>query len=123
MNAPNIAILIVGSLHVLIAAAEIFLWKKPSVYTRLDKLHLTQSEADKVAPIVANAGIYNSFIAAGLICSVFIGGGAPCWKYFFLACVAIAGIFGAATLNRKPLILQTLPATIAAVLLWSSSAT
>ena len=87
------------------------------------------SKALKTAPIAKNAGIYNSFIAAGLFWSAFAQENAFELRLFFLICVAIAGIFGALTLpskdptqprNIKTLFLQTLPATIAIVLVWIS---
>jgi putative membrane protein len=79
----------------------------------------------KTAPITLNAGIYNSFIAAGLFWSAFAQNNAFELRLFFLICVAIAGIFGALTLpskdqtkkrNINTLFLQTLPATIGVVL-------
>jgi len=83
----------------------------------------------KTAPITLNAGIYNSFIAAGLFWSAFAQNNAFELRLFFLIFVAIAGIFGALTLpskdpaqprNIKTLFLQTLPAIIAIVLVWIS---
>ncbi len=94
----------------------------------LEKLFgFSTPDALKTAPIAQNAGIYNSFIAAGLFWSVFAQNNAFELRLFFLICVAIAGIFGALTLpskdptqprNIKTLFLQTLPATIAIVLVW-----
>lgn len=72
-------------------------------------LRLTKNDAVKIAPIIANAGLYNVFIAARLIWSVAAERNSLALNYFFLGCVAIAGIFGAATLNWKPLVLQTVP--------------
>ena len=66
-----------------------------------------------MAPIVANAGLYNSFLAAGLIWSVVSGSGGPDIAVFFLTCVAVAGVFGAITLKPTTLLLQTVPGVIA----------
>ena len=113
------ALLIVAVFHSLIAIAEMFFWKWPFVYTRLERFAFTQAEADKVAPIVANAGLYNAFLAAGLLWSVRADN--PQAAFFFLACVALAGLYGAATLKRTTLIVQTFPAALAALALWSAA--
>lgn len=120
MLKANIAVVIVGLLHLVIACVEMFFWKAPAVYGRIERLGLNQGEAGKVAPIVANAGLYNAFIAAGLMWSVFVADGAQALSYFFLSCVAVAGIYGAVTLKWTTLVLQTLPALIAAFLVWSA---
>jgi putative membrane protein len=67
-----------------------------------------------------NAGLYNGFLAAGLIWGLISGKTGDAIKVFFLACVIIAGIFGAATLTRTPLLIQTAPGAIALSLLWIS---
>src|SRR4051812_11136055 len=106
----NVLVAIVAALHVLIASVEMLFWNKQFVHKRLA---FTDSEARKVAPIVANAGLYNGFIAAGLIWALnFPGDGTPA-KVFFLSCVLIAGIFGAITLKWTTLVVQTLPGVIA----------
>jgi putative membrane protein len=112
----NVAVLLVALLHALIGIVEMFLWKQPRVYSRLEQFGFTQAEASKVAPIVANAGLYNLFVAAGLAWSVTAG--EPRFTLFFLAFVVIAGIYGAATLRRTTLLLQTLPAVLAALAVW-----
>ena len=70
--------------------------------------------------LAANQGLYNGFLAAGLIWSFFVSD--PVWAYnlrlFFLACVAIAGIFGAATAARKIFVVQAMPAIVALVVVW-----
>jgi putative membrane protein len=119
MHIGNAAVVVVGLLQIGIAVGEIFLWKGSSIYMGLG-LGLTKDESVKIAPIVANAGLYNAFIAAGLILSVWPGNDSATLKVFFLTCVAIAGLFGAATLNWKPLVLQTIPALIAGLLVWLS---
>jgi len=94
-----------------------FFWKQPVIHERLG---FTLEEAIKVTPIVANAGLYNGFFAAGLIWSLIWGKNGNAIKIFFLVCVIIAGIFGAATLTWTPLLIQTAPGAIALFLVWIS---
>jgi putative membrane protein len=114
---PTLAVVVTAVIHVIIAVVEIFFWKNPSVYGRLG---FTNDVAIQVAPIVQNAGLYNGFIAAGLLWSAFTKEYALPLRTFFLVCVAIAGIFGAVTLRPTTLILQTLPALLALVLVWTA---
>jgi putative membrane protein len=113
----NLFVVIVVLVHILILVVEMFFWKEPVIYQRLG---FTPEEAIKVAPIVANAGLYNGFIAAGLIWGLISGKNGDAIKIFFLGCVIIAGIFGAATLTRTPLLIQTAPGAIALLLVWIS---
>jgi putative membrane protein len=115
---PTIAavlVSLVALVQIAIATVEMFLWNVPRVHSRLS---FTDAEAKKVAPIVANAGLYNSFLAAGLIWGLLAGSGGPPIEVFFLACVAVAGVFGAVTLKPTTLVLQTLPAVLALVAVW-----
>jgi putative membrane protein len=119
----QIVIILNALVHLGFAVGEIFF----TTYL-LEKLFgFSTPDAFKIAPIAKNAGIYNSFIAAGLFWSAFAQENAFALRLFFLICVAIAGIFGALTLpskdptqprNIKTLFLQTLPATIAIILVW-----
>jgi putative membrane protein len=117
MSMPAVAAFFVGivaAIHVVIAVVEMLFWTRPRVHRRLD---FTLADAQKVAPIVANAGLYNSFLAAGLIWALASAPGVNV-TIFFLLCVIVAGLFGAATLNPKKkttLYLQTLPAAAALV--------
>ncbi|GAB4175646.1 MAG: DUF1304 domain-containing protein [Coleofasciculaceae cyanobacterium] len=113
----NLFVVIVVLIHILLLVVEIFFWKEPFIHQRLN---FTLEEAIKVAPIVANAGLYNGFLAAGLIWGLFSGKNGDAIKVFFLVCVIIAGIFGAATLTRTPLLIQTAPGAIALFLVWIS---
>jgi putative membrane protein len=110
----NLFVAIVALVEIILCIAEIFFWKEPIIHQRLG---YTLEEALKVAPIVANAGLYNGFLAAGLIWGLISGKTGDAIKVFFLACVIIAGIFGAATLTRTPLLIQTAPGAIALFLL------
>lgn len=119
----QVAIIINALIHLGFAVGEIFfttyLLEKLFGFSTLDAL--------KTAPIAKNAGIYNSFIAAGLFWSVFAQENAFELRLFFLICVAIAGIFGALTLpnkdlnkkrNLKTLYLQTLPAVFVLIIMF-----
>ena len=113
----NLFLAITSLIHIILCVVEIFFWKEPVIHQRLG---FPLEEALKVAPIVANAGLYNGFLAAGLIWGLISGKTGDAIKIFFLACVIIAGIFGAATLTRTPLLIQTAPGAIALSLLWIS---
>ena len=113
----NLFVAIVALVEIILCIAEMFFWKEPIIHQRLG---YSLEEALKVAPIVANAGLYNGFLAAGLIWGLMSGKTGDAIKVFFLACVIIAGIFGAATLTRTPLLIQTAPGAIALSLLWIS---
>jgi putative membrane protein len=115
------AVGLVAGIHVLISGAEIFLWK--TLYPRLEQFDFSSSEAEKAGPIVANAGLYNGFIAAGLLWSLLSSTNPQGVRFFFLTCVMVAGVFGAATLKTpKTLGLQTLPALVAMLLVWIAGA-
>ena len=110
-----ISVITVAIIHITISVVEIFFWNNPLVYQRID---YTAEIARKVAPIVQNARLYNGFIAAGLIWAVFSKNNLLSLRVFFLVCAVIAGIFGALTLKLTTLVLQTLPAFIALIIIW-----
>jgi putative membrane protein len=111
----TITVLVVAVIHVVISIVEMFFWETPLVYQRLD---FTADIAKQVAPIVQNAGLYNGFIAAGLIWAAFAKSNTVRLRVFFLVCVIIAGIFGALTLKWTTLALQTLPGFVALAFVW-----
>ncbi len=113
----NLSVVIVALVQIILLVGEIFFWKEPVIHQRLG---YSLEEALKVAPIVANAGLYNGFLAAGLIWGLVSGKNGEAIKVFFLVCVIIAGIFGAATLTRTPFLIQTAPGAIALFLVWIS---
>ena len=114
-RAANVSVALVALIQAMIAIVEMFFWNKPRVHARLE---FTDTEAKKVAPIVANAGLYNSFLAAGLIWGLAMDGTSI--KLFFLVCIIVAGIFGAITLKWTTLLLQTTPGTIALLMVYMS---
>jgi putative membrane protein len=113
----NLFVAFIALVHIILCVVEIFFWEEPIIHQRLG---YTLEEALKVAPIVANAGLYNGFLAAGLIWGLISGKTGDAIKVFFLVCVIIAGIFGAATLMWTPLLIQTAPGAITLFLVWIS---
>jgi putative membrane protein len=113
MTLANIALVFVALLHVGFLVLEMFLWTRP-VGHRVFGLPPAVMTAS--APLAANQGLYNGFLAAGLIWGLLLGGAGFDIKVFFLACVIVAGVFGAATAKRSILWLQALPGAIALIL-------
>ena len=113
-TASNIAVAFVALIHVYILVLEMFLWAKPA---GLRAFGHTQQAATASKVLAANQGLYNGFLAAGLFLSLTQGAEGFHTALFFLSCVAIAGIYGAITANRKILFVQTVPAVIALVLI------
>ena len=105
--------LLVGLLHVWFLVLEMFLWTKP--YGRR-VFRLTEEQARATRTLAANQGLYNGFLAAGLFWGVALGAGGLHHRLFFLGCVVVAGVFGAATVGRKILVVQALPALVALAL-------
>ncbi len=106
----SIATGIVAAIHVYILILEMFLWEKPlgrRVFGTTEEF----TRASKV--LAANQGLYNGFLAAGLIWGIWLGEAGDPVKIFFLLCVAVAGIYGAITVNLRILLVQTVPAAIA----------
>lgn len=107
--AANIVIAIVALLHVYFLVLEMFLWDKP---LGLRTFHQTPEHAAISKTLAANQGLYNGFLAAGLIWGITLGAAGAGVKIFFLSCVVIAGLYGAATVGKKILFVQALPAAI-----------
>jgi len=109
------AVGLVALLHVYFLILEMFLWNKP--YGRR-AFHLSPEFAAQSAPLAANQGLYNGFLAVGLIWGLLAGVGS-CGReiqVFFLACVVVAGVFGGLTANRIILWVQALPGAVALAL-------
>jgi putative membrane protein len=109
-TAANILIGLVALLHLYFLVLEMFLWDKPR---GMRTFRTTPEFAAASRSLAANQGLYNGFLAAGLIWGLFAGDPV---KIFFLACVIVAGAFGAATVNLKILWVQAAPAAIALAL-------
>jgi putative membrane protein len=112
--AANIAVAVVALLHVYFLILEMFLWDKPR---GMRTFGLTPEYAAASKSLAANQGLYNGFLAAGLIWGLALGPAGDAIKIFFLACVIVAGIFGAATASLKILWVQALPGALALTLL------
>ena len=112
--AANIVIGLVALLHVYFLVLEMFLWDTP--YGRR-AFKLTPEFAAASKSLAANQGLYNGFLAAGLVWGLAMGPAGIQIKVFFLACVIVAGVFGAATANRIILFVQAIPGIIALALL------
>ncbi len=108
----NIFTGIVALIHVYIVWLEMFAWT-----TRGRKVfkNFPGELFEPTKALAANQGLYNGFLAAGLTWSFFISN--PAWqddvRLFFLSCVAVAGIYGAITADKKIFFVQALPALIA----------
>ena len=109
----NVLAGLVALIHAFIAVLEMFLWT-----SRLGRraFNTTPEFAEQTRVLGMNQGLYNGFLAAGLVWGLAAGGDTGfAAKVFFLVCVAVAGIFGAATASRRILFVQTLPAVTALV--------
>ncbi len=118
--AAAVVIAVVAALHIYFLVLEMFLWRTPF---GLRTFRMTKEVADSSAVLAANQGLYNGFLAAGLLWSLVafgVQGGRPILT-FFLLCVIVAGIYGAATVSRRILFIQAVPAAIALVLVWLST--
>jgi len=109
----KILIAVVAIEHLYILWMEMFAWE-----TTGKKVFKNALPAELFKPtrgLAANQGLYNGFLAAGLVWSLCIGD--PVWSrhvaMFFLSCVAVAGIYGALTADKKIFLVQALPAIIA----------
>lgn len=112
--AANVVIAIIALLHLWFLILEMFLWTKPSGRRAFGT---TAEFAEQSKALAANQGLYNGFLAAGLVWGLCLDGSAGfTMKVFFLTCVLIAGIFGGLTASRKILWIQALPAAVGLVL-------
>jgi putative membrane protein len=113
----SIVVALVALLHIYFLVLEMFLWDKPA---GLKAFGQTPESAAATKVLAANQGLYNGFLAAGLLWGLWLGPAGFGVKVFFLLCVLIAGLYGAATASRKILYVQALPAAVGLVLVWLS---
>ena len=113
--AANMATALVALLHTSFLVLELFLWDTPRGRKLLG---LTPDFAAASRSLAANQGLYNGFLAAGLVWGLWLGVEGTAIKVFFLACVIVAGVFGAATASRTILLIQALPGAVALTLVW-----
>jgi len=114
----NIVVGLIALLHVYILVLEMFLWTKP---TGLRAFGHSLEAANASRVLAANQGLYNGFLAAGLFWGLSLGDSGVDIQMFFLGCVLIAGLYGAATASRKILYVQAVPAAIGLGLVFTSS--
>ncbi|KQU72925.1 hypothetical protein ASC75_04460 [Aminobacter sp. DSM 101952] len=111
----NILVGLVALIHLYIVYLEMVLWDTPRGHKAFG-LKPDFATASKV--LAANQGLYNGFLVAGLIWGLWLGTAGFQVKMFFLLCVAVAGLYGAATVSRKILYIQAVPAALALAALW-----
>ena len=110
----NIFVVVVAAIHLYILVLEMFMW---DTKTGRKAFNLSGDFARETRVLAANQGLYNGFLAAGLLWGLWLGEQGVSVLFFFLACVLIAGIFGAVTASRKILYVQALPALVALIAL------
>lgn len=115
----TLIVLLVALQHLYFWVLEMFLWDKPA---GLKAFGQTPESAAATKVLAANQGLYNGFLAAGLVWGVWLGVEGFAVKVFFLVCVLVAGLYGAATASRKILFVQALPAALGLVLVYLSRA-
>ena len=106
----NILTGLVALIHLYIVVLEMFLWDTPRGRKAFGT---TEAFARESKVLAANQGLYNGFLAAGLIWGIWLGDAGDPVKIFFLLCVVVAGAYGAATVGVRILLIQTVPALIA----------
>jgi putative membrane protein len=113
----NCLVAVVAALHGYFLVLEMFLWTKP---LGLKTFRNTIEKATESAVLAANQGLYNGFLAAGLVWGLIHTNPSFAFqiKAFFLLCVIVAGVYGAATVSRRILYVQAAPAALALILLW-----
>lgn len=113
----NVLVALVAALHVYFLVLEMFLWDKP---LGLKVFRNSPEKAGITKVLAANQGLYNGFLAAGLVWGLIHGNPAFAFqiKVFFLLCVIVAGAYGAATVSTRILMVQALPAAVALVALF-----
>ncbi len=116
-TASNIVVGLIGLVHLYILVLEMFLWDKPA---GLRAFGQSQAAATATKVLAANQGLYNGFLAAGLFWGLSLGAAGTGVKVFFLSCVLVAGLYGAATASKKILYIQAIPAAIGLALIFLS---
>ena len=114
--AADVLVGLVAALHIYFLVLEMFLWTTP---TGRKVFGLDPAFAEESKALAANQGLYNGFLAAGLLWGLVAD--KTDVTLFFLGCVVVAGLYGAATVSRRILVVQALPAAVAFVLVLASS--
>ena len=111
--ASYIIVGIIALLHLYFLILEMFLWEKPM---GLRAFGMTPEDARTSKVLAANQGLYNGFLAAGLIWGMLLGTEGTDFRVFFLVCVLVAGLYGGATAHRKIYYIQAFPAAVGLLL-------
>lgn len=111
----DLIVALVAALHGYFLVLEMFLWTRP---IGLRTFRQTHEKAMASRVLAANQGLYNGFLAAGLVWGLMQGAEGWDVKLFFLGCVIVAGVFGALTVNRRILFVQAVPAAVGFALVW-----
>ncbi len=113
--AVTVVVVLVALLHLYFLVLEMFLW---TTKRGLKTFGMSPEQAAQTATLAKNQGLYNGFLAAGLLWSV--SGREPSMAFqlqlFFLGCVIVAGVYGAATVSKRILFVQAAPAVIGVIL-------
>ncbi|WP_255560166.1 DUF1304 domain-containing protein [Dyella sp. EPa41] len=110
----SFVVALIALLHVWFLVLEMFLWTRPSGRRAFG---LSQEFAQQSKVLAANQGLYNGFLAAGLLWGLWQGANGRPVILFFLGCILVAGVFGGLTATRKVLWIQALPALVGIVLM------
>ena len=110
INLVTILCLFVAALHFYFLYLEMFVWEAPRTRAAFGTT-VEFAAASKV--LAANQGLYNGFLAAGIVFALYIGDRSA--LIFWLACVVVAGVYGAATVGRRILFIQAMPAGLALI--------
>jgi len=102
-----VLLFLVGSLHLYFLVLEMFLWTRP---LGLKTFRNSPEKAEVTRVLAANQGLYNGFLAAGLFYAAVTGSRE--FAVFFLACVVVAGAYGAWSVNKRIFLVQAVPAII-----------
>ena len=107
----NALVVVVAAIHAYIVILEMFLWRTER---GMKAFGTDQAFAERSAALAANQGLYNGFLVAGLVWGLLASDPIGFQvKVFFLACVIVAGLYGAATVSRRIVFVQALPAALA----------
>ena len=108
----DILVLVVAAQHLFFLVLEMFLWTRP---LGLKTFHNTPQQAETMKVLAANQGLYNGFLAAGLVWAILVWSEIFAFdiKMFFLGCVIVAALYGGYSVSRRILLIQGLPALIA----------
>ena len=115
----NVFVALMALLHVYILVLEMFLWTTPRGRKAFGT---TQEFAEASKVLAANQGLYNGFLAAGLVWGLCLGPAGDGAKLFFLGCILVAGIYGGITATRKILFIQAIPAALGIALVMAARA-